>query len=193
MDQTNPSNDFVKPLATKISVKLDFHSAVVEKCLIVSLWFCASIMFLIQLCGIFKIFNGIYVMFYQSLKFPKVKESLLSDILNGLELIFVSPLIYLLVLSLLKYINVVKPRSESDLNKKSRYLNNALLEIMTVKLLSVALFISILVLRSIDLVFNDEMSPHLILYIAVLLVILIVYYYVLDLLAENIKKHLKAE
>jgi hypothetical protein len=170
----------------EIDSRLTRHSHAVEKILIFVLWLCAIIMFLILGCGIFKIGKAIYYMFAD----PAHEKAVLSHILNGLELIFVSPLIYLLMLSLLKYINAVKPRIEPDLAKKNKYLNNALLEIMTVKTLSVALFISILILHSIELLLENNMTINNLMYHGILLIILIGYYYLLDILAGALKKHL---
>lgn len=162
------------------------HSRVVDKVMIICLWCSAGVMFLIIGCGVYQIIAGIYHMIV--LAGEAGKGRLVSEILNGLELIFVSPLIYLLMLSLAKYINAVQPKPIEQLKNKHTYLNNAMLEITTVKILSVSLFISILILHAIDVVLADGMTTHLIIYIGVLLVTLIVYYCILDRCAAELKK-----
>jgi hypothetical protein len=161
------------------------HSTIIEKVLLIFLWCCAGIMFVILCGGMYVIILGVYRVIV-----CKPHTEPISVILNGLELIFVSPLIYLLMLSLTKYINSVQPRPIEKLKEKGVYLNNAMLEIMTVKILSVSLFISILILHAIDLVLLDEMTTHLIVFIGVLLVILIAYYCILDHYAKELKKFL---
>ena len=94
------------------------------------------------------------------------------------------------MLSRTKYINSVQPRPIEKLKEKGVYLNNAMLEIMTVKILSVSLFISILILHAIDLILLDQMTVHLIVFIGVLMVILIAYYCILDHYAHELKKFL---
>ena len=107
---------------------LQKHSKSVEKALSVCLWCCAVVMFLIFACGVYDIGKGIFLMFAGH------PGHLISAILNGLELIFVSPLIYLLMLSLYKYVNAVQPQPIEHLKEKTKYLNNVMLEITTVKI-----------------------------------------------------------
>jgi hypothetical protein len=190
MEQLKTVSDSEDESSKRLIKIANIHSNFVEEILIWSLKFCAIIMFLILFCGVFKIAVGVFNMFHQFFVCSKSESTLLSAVLNGLELIFVSPLIYLLMLSIFKYINAVRIRFEPDLNKKIKYLNNALLEIMTVKILSVALFISIIILHAIDLILKNEMNANIIIYSGTLLIILIGYYFLLDILANGLRKRL---
>ena len=64
------------------------HSTIIEKILLIFLWCCAVIMFVILCGGMYVIILGVY----QLITDKPCKEPI-SEILRGLELIFVSPVI----------------------------------------------------------------------------------------------------
>ncbi len=134
-----------------------------------------------MILGIVKIAFGIYQECSNS------DNTGLIKILEGLELIFVAPLSYLLILSLTKYISATKPEINPSLEIKKKYINHSSLEITNVKILTTSLFISILLLHSIRLILQKEMSYNLIIYVLSLIVILIVYYLMLDSVANKLR------
>jgi hypothetical protein len=170
----------------KFESAINRHGDVVVKGLLVGLWCSAIAMFAVMGFGLYKIGLAIY----DQISGKVAAISLLSEILNALELIFVSPLVYLLMLSLLKYISAVRPRLNPDLKQRAKYIDNAQLEIITVKILSTSLFISILILHSLELILSARMTTQLIAFIGVILGILIIYYFILDYLSGELKRRI---
>ena len=171
---------------TKIESTVNSHSSLVEKGLVAGLGCCAIVMFATLGCGIYLL-GAAFVHVFTT---KQGGTQLLGEILNALEIVFVSPLVYLLMLSLFKYISAVKPRVDQDLRKKTIYLDNAQLEILTVKSLSVSLFTSILILHALELILAGAMTTQMVLTIGIILLILIGYYWILDKLAGELKKRL---
>ncbi|OQP59675.1 hypothetical protein A3860_36510 [Niastella vici] len=168
----------------KTESAITLHGKIVETGLLIGLWVSAFIMFITLGIGLYKIIHGLVVEFMPL----ETKKVLINELLEGLELIFVSPLAYLLVLSLLKYNSAVKPRLNPDLKTKSKYIGNAKLEITTVKSLSVSLFISIIILHTMEDIFTGKLTLTLITIIGFLLAILICWYYLLDRLSDELEK-----
>lgn len=162
------------------------HSKFITIGFIVALWIATLVMFLLMSCGIYKAGLGMF------LEFKGEELAGLIKILGGLELIFVSPLIYLLVLSLTKYISATRPEidkigANSSPHTKRKFINFAMMEIINVKTLIVGLFISILTLHSIQFILEDVSHSLPTIFIVAIFAILIVYYFVLDHLAEGLR------
>jgi len=157
---------------------------IVETGLLIGLYFSAFIMFVTFGIGLYKIIHGLAVEFMPL----ETKKALINEFLEGLELIFVSPLAYLLLLSLLKYNSAVRPRLNPDLKIKTKYIGNAKLEITTVKSLTVSLFISIIILHTMEEIFTGKATLLLIAIIGILIAILIGWYYLLDRLSDELEK-----
>ncbi len=162
------------------------HSRFIINGLLGTLWVTTIIMFTLIIVGIYKIGWGIYF------EFSNNDTNGLIAILDGIEVIFLSPLIYLLTLSLTKYISATRPEVDSgdphsNPESKRKFINFAIMEIMNVKTLIVGLFISILTLHSLKEILLDKSTSIPILSIVSILSLLIFYYFVLDKLAEKLR------
>jgi len=178
-----------KDYIEKLRRRLFQHSKLVLDILIFFSWLTSAIMFIIVSAGIFTILWGV-LFELQILKADDENIGIIK-ILHGLELIFVSPLLYFLILSLIKYFSAIKPEVDPDLSKKKEYVKHSLHEITNVKILTVSLFISLLILHSIKLVLQKEMDSSSIVYIISILIILIGYYFILDNVAEKLRDDTK--
>jgi hypothetical protein len=170
--------------------QLLLHSQFTLKVLFAFLWITASVMFLTIIAGICKITYGIFLEFYMV---GNNSNDGILKILHGLELIFLSPLVYFLLLALCKYFSVIKPEvkaSTDNLQFKREYLTHAIHEINYVKLLTISLLISILVLHAISFLIVNKLdfTGLSILATICILLILILYYYVLDVANEKLRK-----
>lgn len=171
-----------------LSKKLDIHSNFITNAFIIALWFTSILMFIIMGVGFYKIVVGVINETHLIETIGSESNGIIT-ILQGLELIFVSPLFYLLTLSLTKYISASKPEvNPVNIDEKRKFMNHSIMEIMNVKILSTGLFISISILHFLTLIIKNQMSDNLLLYIAVLLIILIGYYFVLDKTVEKLRK-----
>lgn len=141
-------------------------------CLIISY----VIMVLLFLLGILKLFIGIY---FEISNLNSSENEGILKMLVGLEFIFIAPIAYLLFMSLTKYLFSTKPEINPDLVEKQRFIKHAMLEIGNVKLYVTGLLISILLVHSMKLIFQEEMSFLLCICIIFILITLILYYYIL--------------
>ncbi len=169
----------------KLRNKLNLHSKVLLDTFIILLWITSVFMFVIIFLGSIKICHGIYLEF----KIYHETENLgIIRILEGLEFLFVSPLSYLLMLSITKYVFATKLEINPSLDIKQGFIQHSILEITNVKIYTVGLFISLLFLHSIKLILKDTMIIDKGIYIILILSGLIAYYFALDHAAEKLKK-----
>ncbi len=176
----------------KITQHLKTHSTVISVIFLIFLWLTALAMFLIISFGLYHIGNAIYTFLFGTLSSETSKGNVLIEILHGLEFVFVSPIFYLLVLSLTKYVMATKPEIDPDtdlLNKKRTFMRHSMLEFINVKVFTVGLFISLLILHALKLILEGSMNVNSIIYIGALAIILLRYYVILDRVAEKSSSH----
>lgn len=182
-DQKNSINERLKK-------GINFHARVSLLILFGILWIASIIMFATIAAGVLKISYGIFIEFKE---ISHIQNEGILEILHGLELIFLSPLIYFLILAFAKYFSIIKPeinKDIKDLQEKRERLKHVIHEINYVKLLTISLFLSLLVLHSISLVIRNEFTPNgmNIIFMISILLVLIIYYYVLDTITEKLRK-----
>lgn len=189
-----------------LQTKLQSQSNFVRHAFIACLWVTSLLMYLIMLAGIIVIFKGVYEIevvkeifcFFGKKEFlPSNQEENegLIEILHGLELIFVSPLFYLLISFFNKYTSLTQPQvlgpediGEVNIILRKKLVDYSLYELTIAKLLSVSLFISILISQSICLILREVMTLSSLFYLVTLILVLIGYYYLLDNLIEKLRK-----
>ena len=171
--------------AEKLRARLNLHSKMILNVFVILLWATSILMFIIILLGIAKISQATYQEFVTC---HKVENVGIIKILEGLEFVFVSPLLYLLIQSITKYVFATKPEINPSLEVKRDFIKYSILEITNVKIYTAGLFISLLFLHSIKLILQESMVVEKIIYIISILVILITYYFILDIIAEKLRR-----
>lgn len=132
----------------------------------------------------FKIFTGLIT----ELNVHKPEEHGIVEILEGLEFIFVSPLCYLMLLSMSKYVFATRPEVNPSLEEKKMYVTNSVAEILNVKTFTTGLFISILFLHAIRIILDDAVNLKALIYLSSIIVLLISYYFTLDLILGKLRR-----
>lgn len=199
--------------------KLQLQSNFVKHAFVVCLWVTSLLMYLIMLAGIMVILRGItkidvvqeIVNIFRHSPPANTKEVStalcqtsapdsvddnegLIEILHGMELIFVSPLFYLLISFFTKYTSLANPevqeagKIETNIARKKIVVDYLLSELTIVKLLSTGLFLSILISHSISLILRKDMTFSDLFYTIALIPVLIGYYYILHTMIEKARK-----
>lgn len=171
----------------KLQKALEGHSKVAIASCVILLWVSVIVMLALVIFGL-AIISIILLdnIFY--LHKDKTGNEIIIEIFHGLELIFLSPIPYLLMLSLTKYIYATKPElNPSDLIAKKQYMNHSFFELTNVKILNVGIFISLIIIHSITLLLKNAIIIDSVISISILLTVLFLYYYLLHKAAESLK------
>lgn len=168
------------PKANKIRVAFERHADIMLRSLFFLIWATSVLMLIMATVGVVKVCMGVYS---EIVHVTASHTAGVVKVLEGLELIFISPLVYLLVLSVTKYFHATRLEVDPALETKREFVKYSLSQIGDVKKMIVSLFITFILLHLIKSAVAGSLDQTTFFFSCIIAIILIGYYSILAIVS----------